>query len=71
MNNRTSSSEVVRADTAQVSIDGPLLFNLFIKCLILSLYTTALSNYADDNNFMISVIIKTKLKEHLSKTFWQ
>ena len=82
INNRTSSSEVVIASVPQGSIDGLLLFNLFINDLSLFLYTTVLSNYADDNNlyalttqmtttFMLSVIIKKKLKEHLSKTFRQ
>ena len=43
-------AEVVIAGVPQGSIDGALLFNLFINDLILFLYTTVLSNYADDNN---------------------
>ena len=50
INNKTSSSEVVIAGVPPGSIDGPLFINLFISDLILFLYTTALRNYADDNN---------------------
>ena len=50
INNKTSSSEVVIAGVPQGSIDGPLLFSLLMNDLILFLYTTVLSNYADDNN---------------------
>ena len=50
INNKTNSSKVVIAGVPQGSIDCLLLFNLFINDLILFLYTTVLSNYADDNN---------------------
>ena len=42
---------MVRADVPQDSIDGLLLFNLFINDFVLFLTDTFLSNYADDNNF--------------------
>ena len=47
---KTISSEVVIAGILQVSIYGPLHVNLFINDLILFLYNTVLSNYADDSN---------------------
>ena len=55
-------------------IDGPLLFNLFINDLILFQYGTFLNkNFFKQmtTTFMLSVMIKKKLKEHLSKTFRQ
>ena len=69
INNKTSSSEVVMAGVPQVSIDGPLLFNLFIDDLILFLYTTVLSNYADDNNLYAIGNDKEKTKRALVKDF--
>ena len=71
INNKTISSEVVIAGVLQGSFDGPLLFNLFINDLILFLYTTVLSNHEITTTFMLSVMIKKKPKEHLSKTFRQ
>ena len=70
INNKTNSSEVVIAGVQQGSNDGQLLFNLFINDLILFLYTTVLSNYADDSNLYAigndKEETKKALAEHLS-----
>ena len=49
VNNNFSSEKNIIAGVPQGSIDGPLLFNLFINDLIFFI-TTFLSNYADDNS---------------------
>ena len=69
MNNKTNSSEVVIAGVRQGSIDGPLLFNLFINDLILFLYTTVLSNYAENNNLYPIGDDKKETKRALVKNF--
>ena len=69
INNKTNSSEVVIAGVRQGSIDGPLLFNLFINDLILFLYTTVLSNYAEDNNLYPIGDDKKETKRALVKDF--
>ena len=52
-NNNFNATKTVIAGVLQGSIDGPLLFNLFINDLVLFLTETMLSNYADDNNLYI------------------
>ena len=57
------------AGVPQGSIDGPLLFNLFISDLVLFLTEAMLSNHADDNNlFSIGKYIN-KVKDILAKNF--
>ena len=53
INNKFSSERDVIAMVPQVSIDGHLLFNLFIDDLIFFIEQCTLSNYADDNNLSI------------------
>ena len=75
INNSFSSTKKVHAGVPQGSIDGPLLFNLFINDSVLFLTDTFLSNYAEDNNLYSigkdSDIIKNLLgKDFRALTEW-
>ena len=68
-NNNFGSYEKVQAGVLQGSIDGPLLFNLFIDDLVLFLSETLLSNYADDNNLYSTGKELNIIKEKFRKDF--
>ena len=53
INNKFSLESNGIAGVPQRSIDGPLLFNLFINDLVFCIQCSVLSNYADDNNLFV------------------
>ena len=69
INNNFSATKSVITGVPLGSIDGPLLFNLFINDLVLFLTETMLSNYADDNNLFSIGRDLNKVKDKLAKDF--
>ena len=59
----------VIAGVSQGSIDGPLLFNLFINDLVFFIRYSVLSNYADDNNLFVIGKNKEDIKSLLLLDF--
>ena len=53
INNKLSLERNVITWVPQESIDGPLLFNLFINDLVSFIQYSVLSDYADDNNLFV------------------
>ena len=69
INNKFSSKNIVVPRVPQGSIDGPLLFNLFINDLIFFIQYCTLSNYADDNNLFSMGKNKHEIKNIFSSDF--
>ena len=69
INNKFSSYKKVQAGVPQGSIDGPLLFELFINDLVVLLSKTFLSNYLDENNLYSIGKELDVIKEKLRKDF--
>ena len=69
VNKKFSSESTVIAGFPQGSIDGPLLFNLFINDLVFFIQYCTLSNYADDNNLFSMGKNKDQVKTFLSSDF--
>ena len=62
INKKFSLERNVIAGVAQGSIDGPLLFNLFINDLVFFIQYSVLSNYVDDNNLFVTGKNKEDIK---------
>ena len=69
INNKFSSESNVIARVWQGSIDGLLLFNLFINDHVFFIQYCALRNYADDNNLFSMGKNKDHVKTLLSSDF--
>ena len=69
INNKFSSETDVIAGVPQGSLDGPLLFNLFINDLRFFIEQCTLSYYANDNNLSVIGEDKNVIKSTLSSDF--
>ena len=69
INNKLSLERNVMTGVPQGSIDGPLLFNLFISDLVFFIQYSVLSNYADDNNLFVVGKNKEDIKNLLFLDF--
>ena len=65
VNNNFSSWEKIIAGVPQGSILGPLLFNIFINDLFVSVSSSNVSNYADDNTLYASGLKLEDVKKML------
>ena len=75
INNSFSSAKMVLSGLPQGSINGPLLFDLFINDSVLFLSETVLSNYADSSNLYsigkdLDVIKSMIRKDFMAVTEW-
>ena len=69
MNNNFSSLKEMIAGIQQGSTDGLFLFNLFINDLLLLIYFSTLSNYADNSNLFTPETDIQLIKKMLSSDF--
>ena len=69
MNSNFSSWQEIIVGVPQDSISEPLLFSIFVNDLFLSVSSSNLSNYADDNTLYISGYNLKEVKEVLLNDF--
>ena len=69
VNNKFSAWEFIYSGVPQVSILGPLLFNIFIDDIFSFLTTFEMCNYADDNTLHTYNRDFHQIQEYLKKVF--